>query len=99
MTMSLGTRKLRFWRPFANAHWSLLVVLLVLWELALTNQQCRTDPRYFEVVLLTLTIGIAFWAADLRKDVLNTWPRAGRVLAIAVYDLCSIRSYAENSYL
>lgn len=86
--MTTSFRKLRLSRPFANANWSLLVALLVLWELALTSQ-CRTDPRYFEVVLLTVTIGIAFWAADLRKDALNTWPRAGRVLAIAVYDLCS----------
>ncbi len=89
MTASFSALKLRLSRPFANAHWSLLIVLLVLWELALANQQCRTDPRYIEVVLLTLTIGIAFWTADLRKDVLNTWPRVGRILVLVVYDLCS----------
>jgi type IV pilus assembly protein PilA len=82
---------LKYWpsRPFANAHWSLMVILLVLWELALTGQACREDPRYFEVVLATVTLCITFWAADLRKDPLANWWRVPRVLIFALYDICA----------
>lgn len=66
-----------------------MVILLVLWELALTGQQCREDPRYFEVVLATVTLCIAFWAAGLRKEPLATWWRVLRVFVFALYDICA----------
>lgn len=66
-----------------------MVALLVLWELALAAQQCRDDPRYFEVILATATLCIALWVADLRKGALTNWWRAPRVLTFVLYDLCA----------
>src|SRR5690554_4915589 len=79
-------RRFRSLLPFSNAHWILPVVLLIAWELTLF-EPCRTSPFYFEVVLLALTVAIAFWAADLHKDALRQRSRLARVLILGVYNL------------
>jgi type IV pilus assembly protein PilA len=81
----------KYWptRPFSNAHWTLMVALLALWEFAILGQPCKEGPYYFEVSLLAGTMCIAFWIADLRKGVLVGWRRIPRVLTLVLYDLCA----------
>jgi len=91
MVEGLGNRLRKYWptRPFSNAHWTLLVALLGLWEFAILGQPCKEGPRYFEVCLAASTVCIAFWIADLRKGVLVGWGRIPRVLTLVLYDLCA----------
>lgn len=82
----------KYWpsRPLGNVHWSVFALLLVLWELALSGQQCRSDPRYFEVVLMTSTLWVLLWAASRRKSELPHWRPANRFLIFVFYDLCCL---------
>ena len=78
--------KRKFPRPFANAHWSLLVVLTLGWELLLLKP-CREGPYYIETMLATLTVSLAAWVASLRVQGLNGWRKALFTVLGALYDL------------
>ena len=93
MAEGLGNwpRSFKHWptRPFSNAHWTLVIAFLGLWEFALFGQPCKEGPYYFEASLAAGTVCIAFWIADLREGVLIGWARIPRVLTLAFYDLCA----------
>ena len=94
MAEGLGNwlRSFKHWptRPFSNAHWTLVIAFLGLWEFALFGQPCKEGPYYFEASLAAGTVCIAFWIADLREGVLIGWARIPRVLTLAFYDLCAL---------
>jgi len=74
-------------RPFARSHWSLLAGLVCLWVTVLAVFQCSQSLVSAQVALITATLFIALWHADLRRDGLQTWPRVVRVGLLAAYDL------------
>lgn len=74
-------------RPFANAHWSLPVVLVVAWCLSLFETSCRPSPRYPDVVLATATVCIALWASHVRPRASSGWRRLGAIVLGAAGDL------------
>jgi hypothetical protein len=75
-------------RPFASAHWSLLALLLALWEFAF-GQPCKTGPFYLECGLAISTICIALWANHIQFAPIQTKVGVLRVIGGAVYDLLS----------
>lgn len=77
----------RVGRPFANAHWSLLVALIVAWQIALWGQACNRAPYYFETVLATLTVCVALWSRHLREAPVANLFGMLRVVWGCVYDL------------
>lgn len=74
-------------RPFAKAHWSLLVGLLLLWPLSMQSFAGSKSFALVQIAILTAILFIALWHADLRRDVLQNWPRIARVAVLAIYDL------------
>jgi hypothetical protein len=78
---------IKFRRPFAAAHVSLFVVLVLVWFVIYLRQTCKTNPSYFEVALLTATIFITFWCNHLRVVPVTSWSGVINVFIGATYDL------------
>lgn len=74
-------------RPFASAHWILLVALIVAWQFALWGQACNRAPYYLETVLATLTVCAALWSRHLREAPVANLFGTLRVVWGGVYDL------------
>lgn len=78
---------LRFNRPFRNAHWTLLALLVALWEFLLFGQPCHEGPRYFGVALATSTGVLALWVSHIRTGPVLGWRKAIKIFFGAFYDL------------
>lgn len=87
MNTPTGLRTSAVQRPFANAHWSLPVALIVAWCFVLLGAQCRTSPRYPEVALSTLTVCIALWASHIASRANRGWGMLWMILLRAGIDL------------
>lgn len=88
MLKIITTKRVR--RPFANLHWVLLAILILLWEFSVFGQPCKEGPRYFEVALASTTVCLALFA---NYDWTNT-PKEWRILAKGLlrtfYDLLGL---------
>jgi Tfp pilus assembly major pilin PilA len=76
-------------RPFASAHWSLLVSLLVVWEFGFIFDPCRESPFYFECGLTISTIYIALWVNHVRVAPIQRRSGVLQIVGGAIYDLLS----------
>ena len=76
-------------RPLSGAHWSLLVVLVLLWEFTIWGESCREGPYNFEVALLTATICTALWINHIQVGPILQARAVARIAGGALYDLLS----------
>ena len=77
-------------RPFAGAHWSLLLVLLVAWEILILAQPCNYGPFYAEFVVATTTVCIAFWSSHVTLAPVQTSNDWVKILGRALYNLAGL---------
>ncbi len=63
------------------------VSLILLWEYSWYLRRCVEAPRYYEIVLATVTICLALWTNHLRAGHVQTLRTAGRILGGALADL------------
>lgn len=83
------TRAILFWkRPFANVHWSILIIFIGLWELWLWKAWWGRFLSYGPV-LVTITVCSALWASYQRVSPVKTF-RSIAVLGQAMYDVVSL---------
>ncbi len=74
-------------RPFAGIHWILPVAILLLSEFSFYTRKCVEGPRYFEVILATVTICMAFWASRTRMGPVQGMGKALAIVGGALADL------------
>jgi type IV pilus assembly protein PilA len=81
---------LRVRRPFSNVHWSLLAVLIALWEFLLFGQPCHEGPRYFGVALVATTVMLTLWTSHIRNGAATGWRQIIQISGGALYDLVAL---------
>jgi hypothetical protein len=73
-------------RPFANAHWSLLVGLIIAFDVGMLGSAC-SQTHVLEVALCTFTLCVALWCNHLRLAPIRTWKLFSLVVLGALRDL------------
>ncbi len=74
-------------RPFANAHWTLLVCTELAWLLLLSNESCYESQHALVTALLTSTIWLTAWVSSLRFSEIRGWRKVAFTGLGAAYDL------------
>ncbi|MDB5807081.1 MAG: hypothetical protein JWN73_4403 [Betaproteobacteria bacterium] len=77
-------------RPFAAAHWSLLLVLVVMWEALLLRDVCAGPPFYAKAALATATLALALWSNHLARAPLRSLRALAAVALRSAYDLLAL---------
>jgi Tfp pilus assembly major pilin PilA len=80
----------RVGRPFANFHWSILGILILLWEFSLFGQPCKEGPDYFYVALASTTVSFALFANCDLSEISKNWRVVAIALSGTLYDLLSL---------
>lgn len=77
-------------RPFAAAHWSLLVLLCAAWTALLAAETCAPPPYYGKAALAAATVCVALWCNHLAIAPLRGPAALLRLAARSLYDLAAL---------
>lgn len=76
-------------RPFANVHWSLLLIFVGLWELWLWIAWWGELLSYGPI-LVTVTVCSALWSGYQRALTFTSWRRVAAFSGGAIYDFITL---------